>query len=412
MTFAKFKNNVPKALVFKTKSSSVNLIVQGQGVLLFETNELQSTITLCNKDKSDGLTVTFTTTSVTVEKISNKDKYLDPKNTKGLTKKSGASYWFSLDAQNQRLHAGVGEARTGTMIYTYQFPNDKTWDANKAFLETLVLIDVSEDVNPLRLLRDPITKTIPFKIKPTDDLSMDDSAKGTYLPSANLSTINQKLYNCVSGKSFVLDTPDFPDFSKAIEYSINTPGLWCNNTLKAKAGEFGKGSDPNETYLRITLGENNGESPGIPYVMEIWPVGHFSPVHNHGGANAVIRVLNGTINVTLFPFLCDEKSGVEPFGITNFVKDDIVWISPTLNQIHQLKNLETSKTSCITIQCYMYDVEDKSHYDYFDYIDEDGNKKQYEPDSDMEFVKFKETIRQEWIARPKTFVQRLLCMKN
>jgi predicted metal-dependent enzyme (double-stranded beta helix superfamily) len=158
------------------------------------------------------------------------------------------------------------------------------------------------------------------------------------------------------------------------------------------------------------LGENNGESPGIPYVMEIWPIGHFSPVHNHGSANAVIRVLNGTINVSLFPFLCDEKGGVEPFGITNFVKDDVVWISPTLNQIHQLKNLETSKTSCITIQCYMYDLEDKSHYDYFDYIDEDGNKKQYEPDSDMDFVKFKETMKQEWMSRPKTLGQRLFCM--
>jgi hypothetical protein len=411
MTFAKSKNNVPKALVFKTKSSSVNFIVQGQGVLLFETNELQSTITLYNKDKSDGLIVKFTDKAVTIEKISNKDKYLDPKNTKGLTKKSGASYWFSLDAQNQRLQAGVGEARIGTMIYSYQFPNDKTWDLNKAFLESLVSIDVSDDVNPLRLLRDPITTSIPYKIKPTDKLSMDDIAQGTYLPSANLSTINQKLYNCVSGTAFVLDTPDFPDFSKAIEYSINTPGLYCNTTLKAKAGEFGKGSDPKETYLRITLGENNGESPGIPYVMEIWPIGHFSPVHNHGSANAVIRVLNGTINVSMFPYLCDEKGGVEPFGVADFVKDDVVWISPTLNQIHQLKNLETSSTSCITIQCYMYDVEDKSHYDYFDYIDEDGNKKQYEPDSDMDFVKFKDTIKQEWINRPKTLFQRLLCLK-
>ena len=201
--------------------------------------------------------------------------------------------------------------------------------------------------------------------------------------------------NCIAGKKFVLDTPDFPDFSRAIQHSIDTPGLWCYETLQKKATEFNPDKPtPLETYLRITLGHNNGESPGIPYVMEIWPSGHYSPVHNHSGANAIIRVLHGSIHVTLFPFLCPE--GIEPFGSADFDKEDVTWISANLNQIHQLKNLETNTDACITIQCYMYDKDDVVHYDYFDYVDDNGVIQHYNPDSDMEFLEFKKQMKIEW----------------
>jgi predicted metal-dependent enzyme (double-stranded beta helix superfamily) len=131
--------------------------------------------------------------------------------------------------------------------------------------------------------------------------------------------------------------------------------------------------------------------------MEIWPAGHYSPIHNHSEANAIIRVLTGQIQVSLFPFLCDEPATVKPFAITEFVQEDITWLSPSLNQVHQLKNTQKS-TTCITIQCYMYDGDDTKHYDYFDYLGDNNVKSQYEPDSDMEFLKFKETIRKEWVS--------------
>ena len=245
------------------------------------------------------------------------------------------------------------------------------------------------------LLRDPITATVPLLVKDTNDLSMESIASGKYMPKANLSQTSQKLYDCISGKNFVLNTPDFLDFTDAIEYSLKTPGMWCYETIKKKASEFDK-DKPNykETYLRITLGENNGESPGIPYVMEIWPVAHFSPIHNHGGSTAVIRVLHGSINVSLFPFLGDDS--IQPFANANFNVGDITWISPTLNQVHQLKNLDANTDTCITIQCYMYESSDISHYDYFDYLDGSSAKQQFEPDSDMEFIKFKRLMKQEW----------------
>jgi len=133
--------------------------------------------------------------------------------------------------------------------------------------------------------------------------------------------------------------------------------------------------------------------------MEIWPVGHYSPIHNHGGSNAIIRVLHGSIHVSLYPFLCDQANTIEPFATKDFNKGDITWISPTLNQVHMLKNLDTNTDTCITIQCYLYDTADTVHYDYFDYLGNNNAKNQYEPDSDMDFLEFKKTMRQEWDSR-------------
>jgi hypothetical protein len=301
-------------------------------------------------------------------------------------------YWFSIDSQNRRLYAGVGEPRLETVHYRFTFKDG----IYKKMLESFISIEHNSRIEYKKVLKDPITRRIPLKVKDIDELTMEDIARGEYMPKANLSLVSQKLYDCIAGKRFILNTPDFPDFSKAIEYSIRTPGCWCNTTLKEKATEFNK-DKPNikETYLRITLGENNGESPGVPYVMEIWPVGHYSPIHSHAGADAVIRVLHGGIHVKLFPYLTANKIPA-PFGTADFKEGDITWISPTLNQIHQLENLETNKDTCITIQCYMYNSKDKKHYDYFDYIDADGEIETYEPDSDMEFIAFKERMKLEW----------------
>ena len=376
------------------------LLVNGQGVLIFKNENYLSpcTIYFYNKDNTDGLKLEFSKNYVNVSRISNNKNLLSKslKNAESLI--NCEYYWFSIDSQNQRLYAGIGEARIETIIYEYNMTYD-----DKKFLESIIKICISEEnkhVKFLKILRDPITMKIPLLVKNTDELTMNDIAYGNYLPKSNLSIISQKLYDCISGKKFILDDDDFPDFSKAIEYSIITPTMWCHKKLKDKSKEFNPDKkNILETYLRITLGQNNGESPGIPYVMEIWPIGHYSPIHSHAGANAIIRVLHGNINVKLFPFLCSNKDNIEYFNCVNFYKDDITWISPTLNQTHQLMNDKNNTETCITIQCYMYDNENSMHYDYFDYLDEEKNIKQYEPDSDMDFISFKNKMKEEWNNR-------------
>jgi len=369
----------------------IQCAVHGQGVFIFNASSPCS-FSLLNKTGEQLFNVAFTNTSVVV---TGSEPLIDPANTSGITDLSGAYYWFSLDSQNHTLYAGIGEARLDTAIYKYVLKAD-----SKALLESITTIDYSTDITLIKMLKDPITKKVPLLIKDIHELTMMHIAQASYMPLSNLSMVSQRLYKCIAGKRFHLNDKSFPNFAKAIQRSIVTPGLWCNTKLQEKATEFSK-DKPNlkETYLRITLGENSGESPGIPYVMEIWPAGHYSPVHSHSQADAIIRVLHGGIHVKLFPFLCTGKEAVEPFAAADFKKDNSTWISPTLNQVHQLKNITTDV--CVTIQCYMYENNDNTHYDYFDYLDPDGKKQKYEPDSDMDFVNFKNMMEEEWNARPR-----------
>jgi hypothetical protein len=409
MTYTDSNRRAPASITFSQRQASIPYGVSGQGVLVFK-NDVpvrECSFSIYDRKIKNGLRITFTDDAVHVVELISHVPLVDEYNKSGLSDKKGAYYWFSLDSQNQTLYAGIGEARMETIIYKYNFQADthEEFETTKAFLESLTTIYLTDaasaSILPLKLLRDPVVGSMPLFVKHSSNLTMDDVAEGAVLPHASLAPIGRQLYECIAGTEFVLNTPDFPDFTEAIEYSIATPGCWCNTRLKEKATEFNK-DKPNilETYLRITLGQNNGESPGIPYVMEIWPVGHYSPVHNHADAHAVIRVLHGSIHVKLFPFLCEGADQLDPFGSEDFVKDTITWISPNHNQTHQLVNLDTNTDTCITIQCYTYDSKDKAHYDYFDYLDAENTKRQYEPDSDMDFVSFKRTVFSEWYSRP------------
>ena len=376
------------------------LIQKGQGVFVFSVDASACSFVFSTADGTNGVQVDMTPTFTYAKFLQSNEPLLDLNNRSGITSNKGAYYWVSLDYNNHTLYAGVGEARIETAMFRYRFPAGR-----RPFLESLTHIShLSPSVRPLRLLRDPVTHAIPLLVKDTHELTMHHIAAATYMPRANLSPVAQTLHACIAGPRFILDDKEFPHFSKAIEASIADPSGWCHQRLLAKANEFGPGK-PLETYLRITLNENNGESPGIPYVMEIWPPQHYSPVHNHAGANAIIRVLHGAIDVRLFPYLSPD---VESFGTKTFKKGDITWISPTLNQTHQLVNVDKMQT-CITIQCYMYDEKDRLHYDYFDYLDDKGETQQYEPDSDMDFIAFKELMLQEWNSRTVSRKNPWLC---
>ncbi|MDO7876796.1 cysteine dioxygenase family protein [Hymenobacter sp. ASUV-10] len=314
-----------------------------------------------------------------------------------------AYYWLSLDYGNGWLRFGLGEARLETEVLHYQL----TKEERKACREVTQL-HLGPAVEKMRLLRDPIVTTVPLEVRGTERLTMDDIARNRYLPQAALPPACRQLYDTIAGPNFVLDADDFPELSQAIKYSIETPGCWCFEKLADKQKTAPR---QHQVYLRITLGHNGGESPGIPFVMEIWPPQCFSAIHQHAGANAVIRVLHGRIHVTMFPYLrpapvlLEEQPAVLPeaafaFGERSFEQGAITWISPLLNQIHRLRNPEPlGAQPCITIQCYQYDEDDAGHYPFFDY-DRDESLHQFEPDSDMDFVAFKAQMRREWLARP------------
>ena len=354
---------------------SLELPVNVQVTYLFTTHlgsETPAKFKFINK-KSGKIKIEITNKNFNMSIQTEKTKPPIQVNSKtGLIPAKNVFYWVSLDSQHQAIKFGIGEARPENIKYAYNLltdsPNLEQSESYKKFFESLSTIENTSNIKPIKLLRDPIINPVPLKIKRIDELTINDIAECKYMPNAFLTQTNQQLFNCISGKNFVLDDDYFPDFSKAIQHSIITDGCWCYKKLQEKSTEFNPDKpNINETYLRITLGRNSGESPGIPYVMEIWPSNHYSPIHSHADSNAVIRVLHGSINVTLFPFL----GATEPFGNADFEKDDITWLSQELNQIHQLRN--NTSDVCITIQCYMYDLDNKKHYDYFDYLDD--NKK-------------------------------------
>ena len=76
------------------------------------------------------------------------------------------------------------------------------------------------------------------------------------------------------------------------------------------------------------------------------------------------------------------------------------WITPALNQTHILINVY--EETCMTIPCYLYSIIDNRHYEYFDYITNDGKEiEAFDPNSDMAFLDFKKLMKEEWNNRPK-----------
>lgn len=380
------------------KGKKYKWLVSGQGVLIFRlqsaiSESFTTELSFQTDDGTQSLQLVLGLNRLQLYRRKDGAQTLLSESKTGFVNDEHAFYWMSLDSHNRELWFGIGEARKETRTFSYAFDKSE----QRTFLELIAFYDFdSAKIERMRILRDPIIETVPLIVKNMDELTMDAVAANSVMPKANLSAIGQKLYENVAGKNFVLDDSSFPQFSEAIEYSIRTPGCCCYEIIKTKRDRQ-PAEHKNRVYLRITLGRNGGESPGSPYVFEIWPPASYSAQHSHAGANALIRVLHGEISVRMYPYLAAKKE----FATSRFSKGDITWISPTLNQFHVLKNMNAEGPTCITIQCYMYDQEDSGHYDFFDYVDDEDKIRQFDPASDMDFAEFKAQVKKEWEARPK-----------
>merc|ERR1712150_296072 len=150
------------------------------------------------------------------------------------------------------------------------------------------------------------------------------------------------------------------------------------------------------TYLRVTLGIDRRNGIGIPFVLEIWPVGHRSAIHNHGNTCAIIKVLHGSINITVFNRL-SNPTPEHPKIIKKFDANagQCTWLDPNWYQTHQLTNIR--EDFCATIQCYQYMKADRVHYPGFDFIaPEDPEPDIFYPDSDWSFDEFQAIVLQEY----------------
>jgi hypothetical protein len=306
---------------------------------------------------------------------------------------------LSIDHQNLLVKYGQGEVRDRckllenglskvekNLVRQIQFVhvsfNGSRLLANYKWYEYKVKLKIGEHpvvLDPALLVAEPKRRTL------------DHFINNSFVLLSRLDKPCQSLYHDMVGWEFQDDT--FPHLYEAIERSIRNESGWAYKKLKEKASRFGA-SNSRATYLRITVGFNTGTSPGVPYVLEIWPPGHHSPIHAHANTYGIIRVLYGEINVKLYRTLDLKKT--KPIHQTTIYENQVTWLSPGLNQIHKLENKSPNKT-CITIQAYEYISAEVSHYEYFDYIDNSGLViDKFDPVSDLDYSEFKNRMIAEW----------------
>lgn len=321
---------------------------------------------------------------------------LQPDNDKWHT------YWISLFKDTRNVKYGIGEVRAGFTIFNV-FLKDEDIDAIKqvSYLHVKMnkndrmLTDLSKLRDEVRFFigKEPIVYDPAIFVIPQDKYSIEIQSA---IPPSKLERPCRDLYDSII--NFRLNTEDFPDFVQAIEYSVKNPAGWCYKKLQEKANRFGR-PNPLATYLRITYGERLGNSPGNAYVIEIWPSGHYSPIHNHSNAYGIIRVLSGRLLTKMYPEL-NLKAAQYPAIEQILDEGQVIWMLPNLNQTHQVRNPDLYGSSAISIQCYQYGEDDNIHYEYFDYISNDGlSIAHFDPKSDMDYVEFKELIKREWFAK-------------
>ena len=296
---------------------------------------------------------------------------------------------------------GVGEIRPSFAVFDEKLPESESKlmkevhylhvkvDNNDRMLTELS--NMSEEfrffIGKLPIVHDPALFVVP-----QERYTIDPSGHDTAIPPSKLEKPCRDLYHSII--NFRLNADDFLNLTDVIEKSIKNPEGWCYKKLIEKANRFGK-PNPKATYLRLTVGQLEGNAPGHTFVVEVWPPGHFSPIHNHGNTYAIIRVLYGEISLRLYPELRLNVHQHEPIEQT-CREGSVTWMQPNLNQTHQLKHIDLQGKSCITIQCYAYGTDDHDHHEYFDYLANDKKSiGHFDPISDMDFQDFKDQMRRE-----------------
>ena len=158
---------------------------------------------------------------------------------------------------------------------------------------------------------------------------------------------------------------------KRIQNSLDNDG-WCARTLKEKKKQ----------YLRIEIVAAEGVAPGSEFVLEIWPPGSKSPIHDHGDVFAAIKALTGKVDISIYPFLSPQNP--RPHTQLTLATGQITYLQPRLNQVHKLNNPSRDKV-CVTIQAYRFETHDKRRCETFDYINEEkGQIEHFKPKSDWQ----------------------------
>ncbi|CAF1374160.1 unnamed protein product [Rotaria sp. Silwood1] len=311
------------------------------------------------------------------------------------------TYWLSFFKDTRKVRYGIGEIRSMFSVFEITIEEDMASELREI---RYLHVKVNKDDQMLQNLggtrdkfrffigNDPVVDEPALVVAP-EQLSIEDLSRKKSIVPSKLEKPCRELYENVH--HLILNDSKFPDFTRAVDRSVKDPNGWCHKKLVEKANRFGR---PNfyATYLRVTVGNRDGSAPGHKYVVEIWPPGHYSPIHNHSNAYGIIKVLCGRLLVKLYPELSLNVRQYLPIE-TLLEEGQITWMLPRLNQTHQVRNPDLYGSCSISIQCYQYGEEDDEHYEYFDYLNNDGQSiGQFNPVSDIDFSEFRRIMQEEW----------------
>lgn len=279
----------------------------------------------------------------------------------------------------QKLHT--------TQVEYHQAANSlKDIESNPAGSDTNTpqVEEVADISDKVEFYPQPLIVNWPFAVSDSSTATLFELDKNECTFTASLPPECQELYTNISSANISLDwTTNDQDsrykFSDAIRYSLETEGKILNTKLRSKRMK----------YIRVTVGPSHATSPGIPYVLELWPRNEGSPVHSHGNTYGIIKVLHGGVRVEIFNK--DMKTLIKHFDVR---EGDVTWMSPHWYQSHRLFN-DTSDF-CATLQCYRYGMADQRMWPYFDYVSEDGSRGEFFPNSDFTFSGLHRALLEEY----------------
>ncbi|RNA02692.1 cysteine dioxygenase [Brachionus plicatilis] len=300
---------------------------------------------------------------------------------------------YSLDRikmSNNFLKIGIGYTMVNNTLSQFV---PRTKEANN-ILRSIKTLKLDESVNvienrveDLPVIQDPSVRIYDIDRDGFNDLNTRITTK------EDLPVEGKRLYDIVRSRGLNMGN----DVLDAINYSIESMGCSLNMKLREKAKKSFGSSNQKTSYLRVTFEYADGSSPGQPYVLEIWPKGHFSPIHNHGNTVGLIKMLDGSLISDYFNPLTERNNIYEdPVKTISLHAGQITWLTPNMYQTHRLTNLNSTRAA-ISIQAYSHLNDFDNHEESFNYIlPNGGDLKRFYPTPDYTFEDLIEITKTEY----------------
>ena len=116
---------------------------------------------------------------------------------------------------------------------------------------------------------------------------------------------------------------------EAIRVSLNSPNGALRRLLEMKAVRDGV-HDPKTAYIRVDCFGKRIQSPCL---LEIWPGGHHSPIHEHANSTGLMKGVFGRVDIMLYEGLAARTKEVALLSMT---PERCSWMSPDHYQAHKV----------------------------------------------------------------------------